>query len=89
MTKEKPSAVKKLMKPQKGVLHLVVEREEEEDKDMAYLTSAPPPPSGESWLRAGILLGGKRRPFWSGYVNQCNEHGVARRSGGMTLQKFF
>ena len=51
------------MKPHKGVLHLVVEREEEEDKDMGYLTSAPPPPSGESGFRAAVLLREKGEHF--------------------------
>lgn len=43
--KEKPSAVKKLLKPQKGILRLVVEREVE-GGNMRYLTSEAPPPSG-------------------------------------------
>ena len=43
--KEKPSAVKKLLKPQKGILRLVVEREVE-GGNTRYLTSEAPPPSG-------------------------------------------
>ena len=43
VTKEKPSVVKKLLKPNKGVLRLVVEREEE-PIHTHYLTSDVPPP---------------------------------------------
>ena len=63
--------MKKLMKPHKGVLHLVVEREEEEDKDIGYLTSVPPPPSGESEFRTRILPVEKGITFWNNSANLC------------------
>ena len=50
---------------------VVVERVEEEVKDIHSLNSAPPSPSGESGFCANILLVEKGRMFWNNCVNPC------------------
>jgi hypothetical protein len=48
ISKEKPNSVKKLMKPHKGILRLVVEREIEDDYSKSFISgSLPPQPISE------------------------------------------
>lgn len=73
VTKEKPSVVKKLLKPNKGVLRLVVEREEE-PIHTCYLTSDVPPPSVSE-----ILTPSKST---SGGSDQGSGHSSSKNRGG-------